>query len=284
MKRKSVIYLLIGLTLFVILYLWKAPATFDSRPEVLRYKLGNFTFTSVTSQIYRNNNWGTGEVLNKVEKVASDPDDQCNKITGEIYQLSAKKVIEGDPTTPFKWMGSLYLIEWNEDKLTYLNEEVEQQVKKRLKELRDLKKYENKEVLVDGTPALTLERGISGCAWGYSYPILIKKVDSLFYGAAYYAEEFSGNGWISSPVRYLILNKGKDWLILDEMGTNDKLLKQDWNSNCEKIKDKTQWIGCYKKQWDEKYRNVSEDELWLKRMMRMVRHKDSFRIWGLGWG
>ena len=261
------------ITCLVILFFVFFPKNKSNYQQKNNYQVGNYTITIPKNYIYESDyteSRGYGLSTTKL-------DPKYNQIGG-VHSLFLNKKIAGlsQELSP-----TFTAYSWNNDLLEYSNDNTKKLFTDWAKQLVNLNKYQDINLLSETVsldiydakayhePNVYFSNFISYSKI-FSYPILIRKIDTEKFDLVYYVEVFEGNGDLGSATKKLIINNQSDFLFISEGSANYNFLDQE---HCRIILDRAKLFTCVKDVWEEKYRNEEEVAKWINDLIASIEYK-----------
>lgn len=252
------------------------------RADFFSFRVGNFVYWSNSKEVdYKDRN---GEIFQ--DKISTIDDKKvyensfCSAVSG-IHNLSLYKYIVPRPKLYGYWKNVISLKSWNSNLLKFANEKVKTYYLKEMEAFTNLEKYADNEKFID----LVLDNpniGITvrpwmygdGCGGWASIPIYSTKIIQNEYDTALYVEalEHQEVPLTSQPVRFLIVRKNNDWIIVEADGDINKQAFSADVENCKNIKDNTGQYKCVGKIYLTKYQNKDKNIAWVKKNLEAINY------------
>lgn len=256
------------------------------------YQVGNFEIKIDRDYIYLDSVFGEESSVSQSQALSGEEGKYCATMVGGVHTLWLERKYPGSErqTDPLTVNPLLIFEYWNPNKLVYLDTEAETEIKNRLQNFINLLAYTNRGELLEKVISITSSdysiyttsqlnpwsnTGVAGCGGVFSYPILIKKIDSQEYDNVFFVEVFEGNESSSPimPTKKLIINKGRDWLLVTEQRRYE-----DWVKFGEQARqiascphgESEEWLRCNEQLWRENFRDENANQQWIERNLGFV--------------
>ncbi len=244
----------------------------EKKKENFIFKIDNYTFSANSNEVFSKD----GDGFNVSPQISSIGKDSCLNVAGVVY-LSLDKKVKGD----YHDSSERYsFTAWNLESLGYKSASAKNSALERIAALENLKNYTDRNKIVDWVfsdssrgRGITLEpwMGFAGCGGSLSYPIYVQKVEQNKFDIVLYAEALEGqeSEIFLGPVRFLIIKKNNDWLIVKEYENIGQSLYEEASKICKQEKG-NEIAGCVENIWAEKFRNQTDNKKWINYFLDAV--------------
>ncbi|MCH7730547.1 hypothetical protein IID21_03410 [Patescibacteria group bacterium] len=259
------------------------------------YQIGNFELKIDRGYVYLDSVISGANRVSQSQAYPAEEAEYCLSLVGGVHRLLLERkypslerpVFGGNPLLTFKY--------WNPNKLVYLDSQAETEIKDRLENFINLFSYTDSGELLEKVVSLAGSdysankyltyqgrllnpwsgTGVGGCGGGFSYPILIKKINSQKYNKVFFAETFEGNepSNPNMPIKKLLINKGESWLLITEQRKGEDFTKFQEQAgqitSCPQAQ-LGEWLRCNEQLWRENFRDENTNQQWIERILSFV--------------
>jgi len=247
----------------------------SSTSAMLRYSIGNFTFSANNDYIYENDLQGKKYSVERSDATLyNGTNGPCYRISNIDFFHTPRKI----PALAQSASPSISIISWNDNQLKYSDEASKTQFQTWVQQLLNLYKYTNisflEKTVFDPNygKSFRSEPNINAgqflyCSGIYSYPLSIDRVYSKDFMHVFFINVLEGNGTFSTPTKALVIHHGNDWLIFKERPIYEP---NDYFTSCNKQTTHDSLV-CVDKLWKEKYRDVSDEQKWINQTLSSIK-------------
>lgn len=245
------------------------------------YQMGNFELKIDRDYVYLDSLVSGTNKVSQSQAAPAEEAGYCSILVGGVqglwleqkYPDLERESADGNTLITFEY--------WNPNQLVFLNEQAETEIKESLQDFIDIFSYTDSGQLLE--KVISSKRyellspwdgtGVGGCGGGFSYPILIQKINSQEYDGVYFAEDFYGNNPLSNaPSKNLIINKAQDWLLVKSRlrrEEEEKFYEQIEKVNCPSLNSE-EGLRCREQQWRENFRDDNANQQWVEKILGFV--------------
>lgn len=280
-NRPSAVFLFLCVVMTVVIVFLVAWVMDLERAEFFSYRVGNFVYWTNSKEVSIKGK--NGEIVQSRISLIDDKEayqqSPCSTVSG-VHNLNLFGYIVANSKLYGNWKNVVSLKSWNIDQLKFANDRAKTYYLKKIEALSSLERYaENGEIfntaLDNPNVDITIRPWMYGdsCGGWASIPVYGAKIVQNEYDIALYIEalEHQDVPLTSQLVRFLVVKKNNDWIIIEADGDIDEEEFRSDIKSCSGSKDTTDQYRCIGNIYLTKYQN-GKSISWAKRNLEAINY------------